>query len=382
MGDADDSSPFPVRLSRHRSKGRRLVATAALPEGAIALRCVALALVPSDDQQSTRCSLCLCPCDVACPGGCGSVCCDACLGRFATHSDECTSLLVLKTIRREGLADSGALRLLLRLVYLRAATEARPPPSCPVGDAVGDAPESVDELVSHWDDLSDDQTQHALALADAARRCLVGRARMSREALAKLAATLFCNSFDVVDAETGASLGEGLWPSAAVGFNHSCDPSCDFVFEEGNSGAMAFRCLRPVAAGEELTIAYCSLFTCTTKRRAHLRSVYHFVCKCNRCTKRGRDAARVSDVNKLALSMRSAGAAADRPAAARHAEQLEMIVAEMVATGNAWARLTLARARWIQAQAKGLRRCDAIVPELVQLLGERHPFVARAKGLQ
>jgi hypothetical protein len=57
-------------------------------------------------------------------------------------------------------------------------------------------------------------------MADTARWCLVAGARRGREALAREAAALWCNSFDIVDAESGASLGEGLWPSAALGLNH------------------------------------------------------------------------------------------------------------------------------------------------------------------
>jgi hypothetical protein len=245
--------PFPVRLKRHRSRGRELLASADLAAGIVVLRCLPLALAPADSELSRCCAACLSSAAGAaahvCAGGCGYVLCASCAadGRWAaTHAlGECVATRHLWTLLgRHGpsplvgdkrpesapeapAGDSAALRVLLRLAYVRVA-EARaartglPPHAaeCPHGDALSDDCDAADDLVSHFDALSEEQQAHAFSLADTARWCLTGDARQSREALARQAATMWCNSFDVVDAETGASLGEGVWPSLALGLNH------------------------------------------------------------------------------------------------------------------------------------------------------------------
>jgi len=163
----------------------------------------------------------------------------------------------------------------------------------------------------------------------------------------------------------------------------SCAPNCDFCWEPANAGAMCVRTLRPVDAGEVLSIAYCNLFT--AKRREHLRATYFFTCRCPRCA--ARDAA--PHVPPLAKAAAEAIALADDPASwARVAEAavaLEAAVAPLVAAGADWARLTLARARWLRLRAAEncvagpgpLLSSDALRAELTRLLGERHPWTRR-----
>ena len=409
----DPTQPFPIRLQRHRSRGRELLASEAIAAGGVVIRNLPLALAPADSQLSSCCAACLSSVGGAsakpCSGRCGYVLCASCAadGRWAaTHElGECVSLRQLWTLLgRDGPSpptgkrprldsaappvggDSAALRVLLRLAYTRVA-ERRPGSQavdeCPHGEALSDDCSAADELVSHFDELSEAQQGHAYNMAETARWCLTGDARQSREALAHRAAMLWCNSFDVVDAETGVSLGEGLWPSLALGLNHSCEPNCDFHWEPDNAGAMCVRALRDIAAGEVLSIAYLNLFS--AKRREHLRSTYFFTCRCRRCTTR--DAA--PHVPPLAKAAAEAIALAKDPATwARVAEAavaLEAAVAPLVAAGADWARLTLARARWLRLRAAEhgatgpapLLSVDALRAELTRLLGERHPWTRR-----
>lgn len=224
-------------------------------------------------------------------------------------------------------------------------------------------------------------------MADTARWCLVANARRAREALARDAAALWCNSFDVVAAETGTSLGEGVWPSAALGLNHSCEPNADFHFEPHNAGALCVRALRNVAQGEVLSISYCNVFS--AERRRHLRGTYFFTCRCSRCARR--DAA--PHVPPLAAAAAAAVAAADAgggtwEAVAEAATALESAVAPIVDGGGHWARLTLARARWLRmraaahgaaASAAPLPSAAALADELALLLGAAHPLVLRVR---
>lgn len=257
----EPEQPFSVRLKRHRSRGRELLASADLAAGAVVLRCLPLALAPADSELGSCCAACLSrvagASAVACAGGCSYVLCAPCAadGRWAaTHAlGECVAVRHLWALlsrqaatpavkRQRGDAaappvaqpagDSAALRVLLRLAYTRvaearaASAEGTPPPAppeCPHGEALSDGCDAADALVSHFDALSEAQQGHAYSMADTARWCLTADARQSREALARQAAMMFCNSFDVVDAESGASLGEGVWPSLALGLNHRRD---------------------------------------------------------------------------------------------------------------------------------------------------------------
>jgi len=379
------------------------------------IRNLPLALAPADSQLSSSCAACLSKVSDAsakpCNGRCGYVLCASCAadGRWtlAHELGECLSLRHLWTLLGRGGpspptgkrlrlsaappvdGDSAALRLLLRLAYTRVA-ERRPQhqtaTECPHGEALSDDCSAADELVSHFDELSEAQQGHAYNMAETARWCLTGDARQSREALAHQAAMLWCNSFDVVDAETGVSLGEGVWPSLALGLNHSCEPNCDFHWEPENAGAMCVRALRDLAAGEVLNIAYLNLFS--AKRREHLRSTYFFTCRCRRCA--ANEAA--PHVPPLAKAAADAIAQADGHASwvrvAEAAVALEAAVAPLIAAGAYWARLTLARARWLRLRAaeKGaigagtLPNGNALHSELTVLLGERHAWTRRVEA--
>lgn len=41
--------------------------------------------------------------------------------------------------------------------------------------------------------------------------------------------------------------------------------------------------LRPIAAGEEITVKYCELDLSREERQAELRTKYGFECQCERC---------------------------------------------------------------------------------------------------
>ncbi|BFZ55203.1 SET and MYND domain-containing protein 5 [Savitreella phatthalungensis] len=62
-------------------------------------------------------------------------------------------------------------------------------------------------------------------------------------------------------------------------FNHSCDHSCSRTFR-GNR--IYIRANRDIAAGEELTMAYCSKYM-TRARRAQVLEAYGFTCTCKLC---------------------------------------------------------------------------------------------------
>jgi hypothetical protein len=171
--------------------------------------------------------------------------------------------------------------------------------------------------------------------------------------------------------------------------SRSCEPNCDFHHEPRNAGALCVRALRDVAAGEVLTIAYCNLFT--ARRRVHLRSTYFFTCRCGRCA--SGDAS--PHVPPLAAAANAAVAAAEAGSGswggvAAAAAAVEAAVAPIVASGAHWARLTLARSRWLRLRAAShgaapsasdalLPAAGALAAELSLLLGSEHPFTQRVR---
>jgi hypothetical protein len=67
--------------------------------------------------------------------------------------------------------------------------------------------------------------------------------------------------------------------------NHSCKPTCAVTC--GANGVLEVKALRPIKAGDELTISYIDLtqgeFKSVVNRRAALSDKYLFSCQCERC---------------------------------------------------------------------------------------------------
>ena len=139
--------------------------------------------------------------------------------------------------------------------------------------------------------------------------------------------TVFGNAFDVaawemrahppsarLSARHGRPIGGGLSPGASgvprevrVGgavygslsrFNHSCAPNCKWSFVPATdtssstgvgAAAVDVRVIRPVRAGDELTLSYLDASLPRRRRRAALWAKYRFECDCERCAEEGGD---------------------------------------------------------------------------------------------
>ena len=80
----------------------------------------------------------------------------------------------------------------------------------------------------------------------------------------------------------GRPLGSVLDPIVAA-MNHSCIPNA-FVFGEGHQ--LRVRSLRPLTAGEEVTISYVDRAFAAAIRHEELETKYFFKCKCKALTVR------------------------------------------------------------------------------------------------
>ncbi|KAG2493715.1 hypothetical protein HYH03_008228 [Edaphochlamys debaryana] len=90
-------------------------------------------------------------------------------------------------------------------------------------------------------------------------------------AAAQLLARLAANCHTVADEEL-RPLGAALYPTGAL-VNHSCTPSCAQAFR---GATLQLRALRPLAPGDELTIAYTELAASRQERREALAEGYAF----------------------------------------------------------------------------------------------------------
>ena len=102
-----------------------------------------------------------------------------------------------------------------------------------------------------------------------------------RELTFARALLLEINSHTLHDPASQQAIGEGHYPSAAA-INHSCWPNSDYLSDA--AGRLRVVTVRPVAQGEEITIAYTPTLTQPTAQRcATLRRDFFFACDCPRC---------------------------------------------------------------------------------------------------
>ena len=96
--------------------------------------------------------------------------------------------------------------------------------------------------------------------------------------VARAIAAVKTNGYFITD-EEGRRLGSGYYAVAAL-INHSCEPNAIVGF---NRGVMSVRAIRPIAAGEEVTVSYTELYRPVAIRSASLKDRKGFQCTCSRC---------------------------------------------------------------------------------------------------
>lgn len=115
------------------------------------------------------------------------------------------------------------------------------------------------------------------------------------EEFAKLAMIMKFNSFGFTgpeDSSDGRCVTSNVHHALfeiSCRLSHSCRPNCNWStthLMDGDDGSMVLRLIRPVKAGEELTIDYFGMALLPTKeRRAKLEKSKRFACQCERCSK-------------------------------------------------------------------------------------------------
>lgn len=106
---------------------------------------------------------------------------------------------------------------------------------------------------------------------------------------ANVASTAMAEARAIVDRMSLEQLVQAPWPSlhgtalyaSVARLNHSCAPNCKIIFPS-NSARLSAVALKPVVAGEELTISYIRQEAEVKVRKQQLLE-YGFICSCERC---------------------------------------------------------------------------------------------------
>ncbi len=236
-----------------------------------------------------------------CPA-CGLLyCCRACQSAdWPLHRGaECGALA---GARGKGRAFPPSLRLVARALRLVAAAGAPPPPLPPLGALDGAlcaalrGPAGLLALAHNLERHGEVLVEEFGALAPALAQlgCADGAsgsgssddgAAPAAGEVLRMFARARCAAFTLADAEL-RPWGVGFFPLGGA-LNHSCTPNCVVLFKPGRSGGggvtQALRTVAPVAAGEQLTLAYVDVGLPTHLRRAALRAGYFFECGCPLC---------------------------------------------------------------------------------------------------
>ena len=100
-----------------------------------------------------------------------------------------------------------------------------------------------------------------------------------------IASRINVNSYGIVVSNSSTQfyredVGFGVFPLAAMMFNHSCEPNLVNVWINNR---MEYRTIRDISEGEELSVSYIDIRQSTALRRQTLRNTRYFNCCCARC---------------------------------------------------------------------------------------------------
>ncbi|KAI8470451.1 MAG: hypothetical protein J3K34DRAFT_509635 [Monoraphidium minutum] len=254
-------------------RDRSVVAVSPISASQLILKQQPYAWVLQDDQLAARCDHCarLCERPLRCSRCKAARYCSADHQRAAWgggHKEECAALVACAPR-----APPPTVRLLARLLWRREREQQQG--SSARGPEGGGRWADVEGLVAHWDGLDGGRKVAFAQMAALTREYMAGAGaagppadvRASAQLLARLAA----NAHTLCDEEL-RPYGVGLYPLGAM-VNHGEPPSA----VQGFSGtAIEFRAVRPIAAGEEVTISYVELASPRLERRQQLLHHYRF----------------------------------------------------------------------------------------------------------
>ncbi|KAI7891755.1 uncharacterized protein EV154DRAFT_507132 [Mucor mucedo] len=272
---------YPVKVNITRTKGRHAIASENLKEGEELLIEKATSFVVRSEFIDQQCHICLNDLDaqkIKCSDcNLSFYCSQSCKDKDYLHPSVCYPFTQLYAIGRATDVDPDLLRLMTILI-------ARKHTDC-TGESAHDKSTPfwcVNDLVSHRDSCSPDFIK---VVTDASQRLSMEMSdtiRIPVDDMVTLACRINSNAHGLGDNQSrNTDVALGLFPLAALFFNHSCNPNCMFVGLP--DGKLSMRTIRPVSKDEELVVTYIDLYSDRDERRQELFETKHFWCKCKRC---------------------------------------------------------------------------------------------------
>ncbi|CAN0520713.1 unnamed protein product, partial [Ectocarpus sp. 12 AP-2014] len=152
-------------------------------------------------------------------------------------------------------------------------------------DTTTTAPATTTDNDGHDDDVDDDGDDNSNAIVTLVRREVAWLRKCDRDLRSLPSRELE----GAVHRYWANCMGqEGSLYERGSRFNHSCTANCTRVTLDGGGVERAFMTLRPVAAGEELTLSYLPSgieVMGTVVRRRYLWLSRGFLCSCDRCSR-------------------------------------------------------------------------------------------------
>jgi SET and MYND domain-containing protein len=281
-----------VDVAHNSARGRHLVARRAIGAGDTLLDREAAAahvalndachqcLVSLTPERTSRCSCCQLAyyCDAACQRA-----------HWPTHRDECAALAQLPESGRAHLSPQLLLAIRVAWLFIR---ERDSPRVKRIATLVTNVAHQSEESIAQFNRLA--TLCSRVLFLQKAPDCQY----VSVPFLTGILSTLGANAIGITEPVELTDVGVALFDRISL-LNHSCDPNAVVLFD---GAAAIVRALKPIAAGDELTISYIDRATDRYERQQQLMSQYFFTCSCSRCVGPPAD-----DVYELALRCADSG---------------------------------------------------------------------------
>lgn len=146
-------------------------------------------------------------------------------------------------------------------------------------------PPDTTASTTHHTSSTEHIDESVLAMAEIVKRLIdVSRPDLSTKILfhhcVVVLLKLTCNAFTIENDELDPCANALYLFTACI--NHSCQPNCLQRFDA--DGKIVIRSIRPIFAGEEITISYIDTARPTWWRQIELLHYYYFQCTCMKCT--------------------------------------------------------------------------------------------------
>nr|CCA22331.1 SET and MYND domain containing 2 putative [Albugo laibachii Nc14] len=266
---------WPLRVYSTPNMGRMAVATTSMPLGTRVFETPAFAAVVSDKYRQRYCHFCiqrLTRKAFQCDQCRFSVYCSMeCLTTDATtfHELQCEVLIRLKAERD---CDTELLRLVIAVLSMQHCLALKPGNN-PLQDLL--VPPVVENTGQKY-------KEQLLKLLRGSKLSHFVSPTQAHDVLLKVRS----NAHPLV-LNGSVTCGLGLFPEAAMVFNHSCSPNIILAFQPGTRMLRAHS-IRPIQPRQALEYAYIDLLPSKSRRRQLLNDAFAFDCSCLRCYEEGK----------------------------------------------------------------------------------------------